>query len=184
MLLRTVIACAVIAITGAVPRAAAAAEIAGGCAGANVVAVDNPTRAQATRTVLCLVNRQRARQGRKPLRASAQLADAATGHSDEMVARRYFSHSSPEGGGVRSRARLAGYIRKGRFAFVDETIAWGSGRLATPAKLVTTFMRSAAHRRALLDKRLRDLGVGLTLGAPEAGAKGPATTLTLDFGRR
>ena len=32
--------------------------------------------------------------------------------------------------------------------------------------------------------RYRDLGIGMTRGAPMAGGYGPAATLTLNFGRR
>jgi uncharacterized protein YkwD len=43
-------------------------------------------------------------------------------------------------------------------------------------------MQSPEHRRILLDPAARDIGLGLTLGAPANGAARPSATLTLVFG--
>ncbi len=190
MMRRWVIAFAVMTGVWGVPGVAhAAAKGKGngasrGCAGAGAVVGDQAARRKATSTVLCLVNRARASHGARALRPSAGLANAATSHSAEMIGGRFFSHVSPDGTGVRSRIMRAGYIRHSRTALVDETIAWGSGTLATPANLVESFMRSTLHRRTLLDGRYRDFGAGLLLGAPMPGIGGAAATLTLNFGRR
>src|SRR4051795_6857545 len=61
---------------------------------------DVPTKAtvaEAQEAVLCLVNQERAKHGRRPLRESGTLTDAAARHSRDMVARRYFDHNSPGG---------------------------------------------------------------------------------------
>ncbi len=108
-----------------------------------------------------------------------------------MVARQYFEHVTPNGVNVRQRAARAGYLRK-RSACrmrkrsgckINETIAWGTESQSTPAELVRMFMTSPGHRRILLDRRYRDIGVGLAPGAPVSGL-GNGATLTLDFGRR
>ena len=52
-----------------------------------------------------------------------------------------------------------------------------------PREIVSSFLRSPEHRRTMLDKRFRDVGVGLVLGSPEYGVD-DATTATLNFGRR
>jgi uncharacterized protein YkwD len=44
-------------------------------------------------------------------------------------------------------------------------------------------MRSAGHRDNVLNRRFRDVGVGVAPGAP-AKAAGPAATYTSDFGYR
>jgi uncharacterized protein YkwD len=148
------------------------------------VATDESGRQRAAAAILCTVNRVRAIHGARALRASRQLTGSASAHSAEMIAGGYFSHSSPDGSGVRRRAMRSGYVRRGHRTLLDETIAWGSGRFASPNQLVESFLQSAPHRRALLDRRYRDLGIGLVLGAPDRNAWGPAATLTLDFGRR
>jgi uncharacterized protein YkwD len=184
MLRRTAIASAVAALVGGVPGVATAAKksrSAGECAGAGSVAVDEATRERAIRTVLCLVNRERATRGVSAVRASNPLENAAVGHSDAMVSGKFFSHASRNGDSAQRRCTRTGY---GRNALVGETIAWGSGPYATPAQLVGAFLASAEHRQIMLDRRYRDVGIGIALGAPRSGVPGDATTVTLDFGHR
>jgi uncharacterized protein YkwD len=184
MLLRKAIASAVAALAGGVPGIATAAKknsSAGDCAGAGSVAVDEATREQAIDAVLCLVNRERAAHGVAAVRASNPLQSAAVGHSDAMVTAKFFSHSSRNGDTAQRRVTRTGY---GRSPLVGETIAWGSGQFATPAQLVGSFLSSARHRQIMLDRRYRDVGVGIALGAPRAAVPGEATTVTLDFGHR
>ncbi len=101
-----------------------------------------------------------------------------------MVAAKFVGHRSANGDTVRARVRRTGYIRRSRFALLGETLTWGTGMFATPRELVTAMMQSAAHRRTILDRRFRDVGIGFALGAPEPGVAGRAATVTLDFGRR
>jgi uncharacterized protein YkwD len=155
-----------------------------GCARAAAVP-DDATRSQAVDSVLCLVNGERATHGLAPVHASAQLTRSAQAHSQDMVARDYFSHVTPGGKSVRRRVVSAGYpVSRRQPIKVGETIAWGTNRLGTPAQLVRSFMSSPGHRQILLDRSFRDVGVGLVLGAPVAGMPGAGATLTLDFGRR
>jgi len=44
-------------------------------------------------------------------------------------------------------------------------------------------MRSKSHKTIMLSRSLRDVGIGLVLGAPQPGMAGGAT-LTLDLARR
>ena len=175
-----------IAIAGAIATVvcwtlAAGTAVAGerGCARAAATA-DDTTLQQAADAVICLVNGERTSRGLAPLRSSRQLARSARSHSRDMVARRYFSHISLGGTSPRQRVARSGY---GRSSKVGETIAWGTGVLATPAELVRSFMTSPGHRRILLDRGYRDVGIGLVLGAPVADM-GEGATLTLDFARR
>lgn len=183
MLRSTAVAWAIAAlVVGAQGSAAASAKSkkAGACAGAYVVPVDAPTQQRASAAVLCLVNRERAARGVGSVRAAGPLASASTAHSADMVANHYFSHASRNGDDVYARVSRAGY----NWRAAGEAIIWGAGSAATPFKLVTTLLRSAAHRPIMLDRNYRDLGVGLVLGAPAANAAGSASTLTLDFGSR
>ena len=45
-------------------------------------------------------------------------------------------------------------------------------------------MESAPHRRIVLDRRFRDVGIGLVAAAPLADVAVGGATLTIDFGRR
>jgi uncharacterized protein YkwD len=155
----------------------------GGCAGSGAVAGD-ATLEQAVDAVLCLVNGERAQRGLEPVRASPALTRSARAHSRDMVARRYFSHVTPGGENPRRRILRTGYLPERGAGKVGETIAWGTKRRGTPAELVRSFMGSAPHRRIVLDRRYRDVGVGLVLAAPVADVAGEGATLTVDFGRR
>jgi uncharacterized protein YkwD len=188
MLRTTAIACAIAALVSGGWEAAAAsakgksakASKAATCAGAYAVAVDGPTLQRAKDAVLCLVNRERAARGLGALRAAGPLGSAATGHSADMVANKFFSHMSRNGDSVFQRIQRAGY----HWTAAGEAIIWGGGAGATPFKLVAALLKSPEHRAILLDSHYRDLGVGLVLGAPAQSVSRSAATLTLDLGNR
>jgi uncharacterized protein YkwD len=182
MLRRITIAGAIAIVLGCLLGTGSAVAADGGCARAAAVA-DDTTLSQATDAVLCLVNSERSQRGLGLLRASSELTTSARAHSFDMVRRQYFSHVTPNGSGVRQRAERAGYMRDGQVGKVGETIAWGTEQLGTPAELVRSFMASPGHRRVMLDKAYRDVGIGLVLGAP-VDVSGAGATLTLNFGRR
>ncbi len=182
-----VIALAIAALLASAPGVASAKKstrAASSCTGAYAVAVDEATRSRAANAMLCLINRERAKRGMSALRAATTLANAALGHSNEMVAGKFMSHSSRGGGGVKLRAIKAAYIPNATCSsLLGETIAFGAGSLASPARLVSSLMQDAAHRRTLLDRRFRDAGVGFALGAPMDGVGASAATVTVDLGR-
>ena len=181
MLRAITIAGAIALIVGASMISGTAVADDGGCANADATA-DAGTRGQASDAVLCLVNDTRAARGLAPVRVSRLLNRSAEAHSRDMVARQFFSHVSPGGMDARQRILRAGYVPK-QGGPLGETIAWGTEGYDTPAQLVRTLMSSTGHRRVLLDRRYRDVGVGFVLGAPVADVDAGAT-LTLAFGRR
>lgn len=156
---------------------------AGACRDTETSAVDAPGTI-AAQALTCLVNRARAERGLRALRRSAPLARAARTHSGDMVAGGFFSHVGSDGRAVRQRAVRAGYARGGRLNVVGETLGWGAGAYATPSQLFVALMRSEQHRLTLLDRRFRDIGVGLVRGAPGMSVGLPAVTATVVFGRR
>ena len=158
-----------------VPAATASA-----CAGAR----SRPSPAsldRAIRATVCVINQARGAHGLGALRASGSLARAATAHSRDMVLHGFFAHDSPTGSTPKERIDRAGYFAGAGSWALGETIAWGSGDLATPASIVRSWLLSPGHRAILLDGRYHDLGVGIALGAPGQGA---GATFTGDFGAR
>jgi uncharacterized protein YkwD len=138
------------------------------------------SKSLARHATLCLINRQRARHGLRPLRLDPRLNKASTLHSRNMVRQNYFDH-----GNFVARILRASYLRGARSWAVGENIAWGTGPLATPAQIVRGWMNSPGHRSNILNPRFRDIGVGIADGAPGAGrAAGSGATYTTDFGRR
>lgn len=163
--------------------AAAATGAPAGCANVATVPTSPAMRQAAADAVLCLINAERAQRALAPVRSSSLLTKAAMSHAGDMVRRGYFSHETPSGQDLRARVVRTGYLRGARRPMLGETIAWGADAYAAPKQLVADLMRSAAHKAIVLDRRFRDIGVGLTLGAPVDGM-GQGATLSLSFGRR
>jgi len=115
------------------------------------------------------------------MKANGKLRRAATGHSENMVAQRFFEHVSPDGSTLADRVRAVHYLPTTASSWwLAENIAWGSGRLGSPAGVVRQWMHSPPHRANILSARGRDVGVGVAIGAPTGG---PGATYTVDFGR-
>ena len=133
------------------------------------------------RTVVCLVNAERRAHGRRGLDLSRRLAYAADRHAADMVARRYFSHRGAGGSGPADRARSSGYAsRTGRWT-VGEALAYGTGRLGAPRRIVRAWMRSPGHRAVVLYAPAEHIGVGAVAGTPSGGR---GVTVALEVGRR
>jgi uncharacterized protein YkwD len=136
------------------------------------------------RTALrCLVNATRAQHGLRALRSSARLNQAADAYSADMVARGYFAHVTPEGRSVSDRVRATGYLNGANDWALGEDIGWGTGSASTPASIFRAFMNSPPHRRVILSRAYREIGVGVAPGVPVAG-EGSGATFVLDFGDR
>jgi uncharacterized protein YkwD len=142
------------------------------------------TLPQSYAAVLCLINQERARRRLLSLRSSPELTQAAVDHSSDMVAHQYFAHNSLDGAGPRQRVASAGYFAGNAGGIVEEALACGWMQLATPRSLVSMLMRSPEHKSILLNRSLRDVGVGLVLGGPQNVGVGGGATLTLDLARR
>ena len=127
--------------------------------------------------VRCLVNRERSSRGIAKLTHSGALTKAAQSHSKNMVGMDFFDHVAPNGSTPQSRSNAAGYPG----SFVGENIAWGSGPLATPRKIVNRWMDSAPHRANILNPEYRHQGVGVATGNPQGGS---GATYTNAFGRK
>jgi uncharacterized protein YkwD len=107
--------------------------------------------------ILAAVNAERKRAGMPPLRPNDRLDQAAQRHAQDMLTRRYFAHQSPEGKTVRERARAAGYDWRA----IGENIAEGQRSVD---EVMDTWMHSPPHRKNILDRDFKELGVGLALG--------------------
>jgi uncharacterized protein YkwD len=116
-----------------------------------------PPRAGVAQQVVALVNVERSRAGCGPVSADAALRRAAQGHSDDMAARDYFSHTSPDGVTFAARIRAAGYDG----GAIAENIAAGQ---PTAREVMRSWMASPGHRTNILDCAYRDIGVGYATG--------------------
>jgi uncharacterized protein YkwD len=135
---------------------------------------------QARLNTLCLLNRERSARGMRPLRMHKRLSVAAERHSRNMVRGNFFAH-----GNFVARILNAGYVNRRHAWSLGENIAWGTGSLAAPQEIVKAWMKSPGHRANILNRRFRDVGVGIVMGAPtRVNASVVAATYTTDFGLR
>jgi uncharacterized protein YkwD len=176
-------------------RVALSAAVAIAVAGASVNAVSAAPRANATNVVRAMptladrilehINADRARYGLGRLHLSPRLRAAAGFHSNEMAHDGFFSHVSLDG--TSPWARVARFYRSAGYRHwaVGETMDWSSGG-TDAAGIVADWMRSPDHRRILLDRSFREIGIVAVHASAASGSfQGSAVTLvTADFGSR
>jgi uncharacterized protein YkwD len=169
--IKTAVAAATIAAGLALPAQALA------CAHANA----NPndiSLATAKKATICLLNGIRHAHGERAFHLNSRLSLASQRHTNEMVVHRYFAHGDFVG-----RIRATHYLSGTHGWTVGENIAWGSWDYASPKETVNGWMHSPPHRANILNSRFREIGIGITRGAPAAGM-GRAATYATDFGTR
>jgi uncharacterized protein YkwD len=181
----TVAVCALLALAPAGASAFARGHLPN-CGVAVAAASAVPREAPAirlARAAVCLINHRRTVRGLPRLRLNRRLSRAAMLHTHDMVRRHYFSHVSRSGRDVSDRLHATRYLG-GRFSWVvGENLAWGSGTYGSPRHVVRSWMKSSGHRRNILDRRFRELGIGVKTGSP-VRTDLPAATYTTTFGVR
>ncbi|GHH70609.1 hypothetical protein GCM10017673_22760 [Streptosporangium violaceochromogenes] len=105
--------------------------------------------------VVRLTNAERRAGGCAPLRDDPRLRSSAQGHSSDMAAGNYFSHTSRDGRSMTDRIRASGFSPMRAWA---ENIAMGQ---RTPAEVVRAWMNSAGHRRNIMNCAYTHIGVGV-----------------------
>lgn len=113
---------------------------------------------------LSLVNEARETEGLEPLAPDERLAAAARVHAQDMAARNYYAHASPEGGTVRDRFLDEG---GGKWKRVSENIARCRGCPTPPSEervrgFQKGWMDSPEHRETILDPGLERFGYALS----------------------
>jgi uncharacterized protein YkwD len=129
-------------------------------------------------TTVCLLNAERRRHHLRPLKINAKLSLASARQARSMAQHKYFAHGDFVG-----RIRAAHYLKGARSWIVGENIAWGSSIFGTPAAIVAAWMHSPPHRENVLSPQFKEIGIGVSRGAPVAGV-GDGVTYATDFGRR
>ena len=137
--------------------------------------------AHARHAVVCQINKKRRRHGLSGVNTKRSLRKAGKRHSRYMQRRNCFAHQCPGEKDLVGRILATSYLPCNCTWRVGETLAWGAKGQGTPRAIVKAWMHSSAHRHVLLDRRLRNVGIGLVWGSPSnPGAK--AATYTADFG--
>ena len=100
----------------------------------------------------CLLNAERVARGLPAVGVDPRLATAAARHAEDMAARGYLSHVSPEGCDMRCRTLAVDFPGS-----VGENIAFA----ATASAAMRMWLRSPAHLANITDPRWRALGTGV-----------------------
>jgi uncharacterized protein YkwD len=109
--------------------------------------------------MLRAINAVRAAHGLRPIAGSKGLRAAARHHSQDMLARGYFAHTSPTGSTLVHRVVDSGFVTYGQW-WAGETLAWGSGGYGQPSTVVKAWLKSPEHRAILLSSRYLYIGAG------------------------
>jgi len=132
------------------------------------------------------VNAERARAGLPLLSSDPKLAEIARRHSQDMAARRYFDHVSPDGKDPERRGLDAGYpCRKSHGTYVTHglgenlfqsavfsSVTFGSGGARTyqwmradeiARQVVEGWMSSEGHRENVLKRDFDRQGIGVAI---------------------
>jgi uncharacterized protein YkwD len=131
------------------------------------------------------INDVREARGLEPLRAHRRLAAAADSHSRDMGRRGYFEHESADGTAFWRRIRRFYGSRGFRSWTVGENLLWATDHIGA-AFAVRQWMKSRPHRKNILSRAWREVGIGAAYFASAPGEyEGRAVTIvTTDFGAR
>lgn len=119
------------------------------------------------RQIFKLTNEARRRNGLTALDPDERLAETARKHSDDMLRRDYFSHTSPDGQTVKDRLFDSPAVAKA-ISRAGENIYGGSGQDYSDIKtisrvIVDGWMSSPGHRANILSPNYTHLGVGVSI---------------------
>jgi uncharacterized protein YkwD len=131
--------------------------------------------------LVVLINQVRANHGLAPVRIDTGLRTTAQGHSNDMVNRNYFAHTSPTGSTLNYRIVHSMFQTSGEW-WAGEDLAWGTGTIGSPLNVVRMFLASPEHRAILLSSRYSFVGVGRAVGRFQGFED--AAVWTVDFGHR
>jgi uncharacterized protein YkwD len=102
-------------------------------------------------------NLRRLQNGLPPFVWDSDVCRMARIHSESMSRQSYFAHVTPEGLGLRDRARAAGILR---YAVLGENIAYNQGYEDPGAFAVEKWMQSSKHRANILSPEFRAMAIG------------------------
>lgn len=115
-----------------------------------------PPRPDLEKEMLQYINDERIRHGIPPLAHDTELVPVARQHSEDMFARAYFSHISPEGDTPFDRLRKAGvsFLAAGENLAIAQTLSLAHEGL----------MKSPGHRANILRQTFGRIGIGILDG--------------------
>jgi uncharacterized protein YkwD len=148
-------------------------------------AVSSGTAAAATmpprKELVRAINHVRAAYGLDHVRGAPALRRIALSHSEDMLRREYFAHTSPTGSTLAYRVQRSGFVR-GYSWTAGETLAWGVGTQGSARATAVAWLKSSEHRAIMLSGAYHWVGIGRNCGHFLGHAN--ACVWTADFVRR
>jgi uncharacterized protein YkwD len=136
--------------------------------------------------MVCVLNTDRGRIGRRPLERDRRLNQSARRHTRDMVEEGYFAHQGEGGPTLLQRIRQTDYFDGARSGLYGENLGYAPPERASANQMTDAFSVSDYHRETMLYARFRDIGIGTAYVDPNPAfySDWPAVVFTLDFGRR
>ena len=122
------------------------------------ITIPTPNRWRRRAAVFELVNKERAARGLATFKYNTNLAYVARLKSQDMINKKYFSHTSPTYGSPFEMMEQFGL----RFSAAGENIAYGQ---RTAAEVMNAWMKSPGHRANMLSSAYTTIGVGVAKAA-------------------
>jgi len=124
--------------------------------------------------LLADTNTQRATDHELDLQLNSQLTAAAQAKAQDMAARNYWSHNTPDGRTPWSFMTAAGY----QFSTAGENLAYGFN---SSDAVLNAWMNSPEHRTNILDSKFSNVGFGIANASNYQG-DGPETIVVAMYG--
>jgi uncharacterized protein YkwD len=105
----------------------------------------------------------RAHHGVGHVRGTSALRGIALSHSEDMLRRDYFAHTSPTGSTLTYRIERSGFVRSYSW-LAGETLAWGIGTRTGARATAVAWLKSPEHRAIMLSPTYRWVGIGRNCG--------------------
>lgn len=119
-------------------------------------------------------NQQRANNGLATLSLNQKLTNAAEAKAEDMAAKDYWSHDTPDGKTPWSFILAAGYD----YQTAGENLAYGFG---SADATMTAWMNSPEHRANILNNTYTDVGFAF-INIPNYQNSGPETLVVAEYG--
>lgn len=126
-------------------------------------------------TLLTYTNEQRESVKEPSLTIDPLLTAAAQTKANDMAARNYWSHNTPDGKAPWSFFTAAGYS----YDLAGENLAYGFNNSQA---VVNGWMNSPGHRANILNERYENVGFGIAT-APSYQGKGEQTIIVAEYGK-
>ncbi len=125
--------------------------------------------------LLSATNSQRTQNGSATLQLNSTLSAAAQAKANDMIARNYWSHATPDGKEPWFFIDGAGY----KYQKAGENLAYG---FLTSDDTVTGWMNSPIHKKNLLDSEYTEVGFGYANGS-DFNNSGEETVVVAMYGK-